>query len=305
MTKIFTKDLQRETSLKVKKNTEYQIVNINIYKLNTNYSYKCYKITIITKEKMKLSIGDKLSGRHGNKGVISKIVPNEDMPYLPDGKPLDIILNPLGIPSRMNVGQIFETLLGLAGKYLKERYRTKLFNEMKNNNSLEIVIYKKLIESRKKTKKKWLFNANYPGKIKILNGITGKTYEQPVLIGYSYILKLMHLAKEKISARLTGPYSKLSQQPLKGKSKGGGQRVGEMEMWALEAYGAAYVIQELLTLKSDDVTNRSITLNSIIMNKNLPKPNVPEAFKFLILELQCLCIDIKIYRKDKTKSFFF
>lgn len=281
-----------------------QILNINIFKASINSDNKSYKIIINTKETMKLNIGDKLSGRHGNKGVISKIIKNEDMPYLPDGKTLDIILNPLGIPSRMNVGQIFETLLGLAGKYLKEKYRTKIFNEAKENESLETITYKKLIESRNKTKKKWLFNANHPGKIKILNGINGKTFQQPVLIGYSYILKLMHIAEEKMSARLTGPYSKMNQQPVKGKSKGGGQRVGEMEVWALEAYGSAYLIQELLTIKSDDILNRSITLNSIIENKNLPKPKVPEAFKYLILELQSLCMDIKIYKKDKKNSFF-
>lgn len=280
------------------------MLNINLQKININLNENIYKITINTKEIMKLNLGDKLSGRHGNKGVISKIIANEDMPYLPDGNPLDIILNPLGIPSRMNTGQIYETLLGLAGKYLKEKYIGEPFDEKRKNKSIEIITYKKLIESKKKTKKKWLFNNNYPGKIKILNGITGETYHQPILIGYSYILKLMHLAEEKISARLSGPYSKLNQQPLKGKSKGGGQRVGEMEVWALEAYGTAYLIQELLTLKSDDVINRSITLTSLIQDQNLPKPKVPEAFKFLILELQCLCIDIKIYKRNNKDSFF-
>lgn len=304
MVKIFNKNLEKETSFKTKKFTKCQILNINIFKLNINTNEKTYKIIINTKEVMKLSIGDKISGRHGNKGVISKIVAKENMPYLPDGKPLDLILNPLGIPSRMNVGQIFETLLGLAGKYLKEKYITKIFSEKTEKKSMENITYKKLIESKKKTKKNWLFNNNYPGKIKILNGITGNSYEQPILVGYSYMLKLMHLAEEKISARLTGPYSKLNQQPIKGKSKGGGQRVGEMEIWALEAYGIAYTIQELLTLKSDDVINRSITLKSIIFEQNLPEPKVPEAFKFLILEIQCLCLDVKIYKKNKGKSFF-
>lgn len=244
-----------------------------------------------------MEVGDKLSGRHGNKGIISKILPEEDMPYTPDGKIVDIIFNPLGIPSRMNVGQIFESLLGLAGKNLKENYKVEIFNSNENLRPIsEFITCKKLVEAKKITQKKWLFNANYPGKIKIFDGKTGETFYQPVTIGYPYILKLIHLVKDKITARLIGPYSHITQQPLRGKSKKGGQRIGEMEAWAIEGFGGAYNLQELLTLKSDDSKNRTKILKRIIDEKNLPKPKIPQAFIALTMEIQSICLNLKIYK---------
>nr|YP_009145541.1 RNA polymerase beta subunit [Trachelomonas volvocina]AKL82454.1 RNA polymerase beta subunit [Trachelomonas volvocina] len=279
----------KDTSVKIKKKCE--IIKTKIYKYQ-----KIYLISMMTIEKRSLETGDKLSGRHGNKGIISKILPAEDMPYTPDGKILDIILNPLGIPSRMNVGQMFESMLGLAGKNLKERYTAEIFNSNENNITSEFITYKKLIEAKKKTKKNWLFNPNNPGKISLFDGRNGKSFYQPITIGYPYILKLIHLVKDKITARLIGPYSIITQQPLRGKSKKGGQRIGEMEVWAIEGFGGAYNLQELLTLKSDDSKNRTKTLNNIINGKNLPKPNIPHSFLVLIKEMQCLCIKVKIYK---------
>lgn len=204
----------------------------------------------------------------------------------------------------MNVGQIFESLLGLAGKQLKENYKIIPFNKDKyQKNISEKIVYNKLIEAKFKTKKTWLFNPKYPGKTKIFNGKNGKTFDQPILIGYSYILKLIHLVDEKINVRLTGPYSLITKQPTKGKIKKGGQRFGEMEIWAIEGFGTAYLLQEILTLKSDDKLNRSETLIRLMEGEKLPKPNIPESFKILILELQSLCLDINIALKEK-KQFF-
>lgn len=225
------------------------------------------------------------------------------MPFLQDGTPLDIILNPLGIPSRMNVGQIFECLLGLAAINLKEKYRIPPFDEMQETEKSKLIVYNKLFEARKKTRNKWLFNPNNPGKTNIFDGRTGESFNQPVAIGYAYMLKLIHLVDDKLNARLTGPYSLILKQPIRGKSKNGGQRFGEMEVWAIEGFGAAYTLQELLTIKSDDLTNRSKTLFAIMKGKEIPKPSVPESFKTLVIELQCLCLEISIYDKEK-KEFF-
>jgi DNA-directed RNA polymerase subunit beta len=262
-----------------------------------------YSITIYFAQKRKIQLGDKIAGRHGNKGIVSKILPNEDMPYLQDGTPLDILLNPLGIPSRMNVGQIFECLLGLSGNTLKENYQISPFQDKYRNNISKCIVYNKLYESRQKTGKLWLFNPNYPGKTKVFDGRSGKTFEQPVAIGYSYILKLMHLVEDKINARLTGPYSLILKQPIRGKARNGGQRFGEMEVWAIEGFGAAYTLQELLTIKSDDLTNRSKTLFSLIKGISLPKPGIPESFKTLLLEMQCLCLEVKIHSERVDKFF--
>lgn len=258
-----------------------------------------YTISIYITEKRKIQIGDKIAGRHGNKGIISKILSREDMPYLQDGTQLDMILNPLGIPSRMNVGQIFECLLTLAGVNLIENYKILPFDEMQKNESSKNLIYKKLNEAKNKTKKYWLFNNNYPGKCKIFDGRTGDPFEQPILIGYAYMLKLMHLVKDKINARLTGPYSLILKQPLRGKARNGGQRFGEMEVWAIESFGAAYTLQEILTIKSDDLTNRSKALFSIMKSKELPEPSITESLKTLLLELQALTLDIKIFKNKK------
>ena len=295
---IFRKPIIKDISLRATKGMKGTITKTKILRRKTMYS-----ITIFFSEKRAIQLGDKIAGRHGNKGIVSKILASADMPYLQNGTPLDIILNPLGIPSRMNVGQIFESLLGLAGKNLKEDYEIIPFQHKYKDNISEKIIYNKLYETRLKTKTSWLFNPNYPGKTKIFDGRTGKTFEQPVAVGYAYMLKLIHLVEDKINARLTGPYSLILKQPIRGKSRNGGQRFGEMEVWAIEGFGAAYTLQELLTIKSDDLTNRSKTLFSLINGDKIPEPAIPESFKNLILEMQCLCLDITIYSK-RIKKFF-
>ncbi len=232
--------------------------------------------------KRKLSVGDKMAGRHGNKGVIARILPDEDMPYLPDGTPVEIVLNPLGVPSRMNVGQILETHLGWAAKALGLHYATPVFD---GATEREI--------------KKALTDANLPkdGKTALYDGMTGQPFEQPVTVGYIYMLKLSHLVDDKIHARSIGPYSLITQQPLGGKAQFGGQRFGEMEVWALEAYGAAYILQELLTAKSDDVYGRAKIYEAIVKGEAAIEPGVPESFNVLIRELQSLCLDVELMKK--------
>jgi DNA-directed RNA polymerase subunit beta len=233
--------------------------------------------------KRKLSVGDKMAGRHGNKGVIARILPEEDMPYLPDGQPVEIVLNPLGVPSRMNVGQILETHLGWAAKALGVQFATPVFD-----GATEIGI------------KEQLAKANLPssGKTKLFDGLTGQEFEQPVTVGYIYMLKLSHLVDDKIHARSIGPYSLITQQPLGGKAQFGGQRFGEMEVWALEAYGAAYILQELLTAKSDDVYGRAKIYEAIVKGEAAIEPGVPESFNVLIRELQSLCLDVELMKKS-------
>lgn len=232
--------------------------------------------------KRKLSVGDKMAGRHGNKGVIARIVPEEDMPYLPDGTPVEIVLNPLGVPSRMNVGQILETHLGWAAKALGVRFATPVFD-----GAAEPDI------------KAMLAKANLPssGKVRLHDGMTGNEFEQPVTVGYIYMLKLSHLVDDKIHARSIGPYSLITQQPLGGKAQFGGQRFGEMEVWALEAYGAAYILQELLTAKSDDVYGRAKIYEAIVKGEAAAEPGVPESFNVLIRELQSLCLDVELMKR--------
>jgi DNA-directed RNA polymerase subunit beta len=232
--------------------------------------------------KRKLSVGDKMAGRHGNKGVIARILPDEDMPYLPDGTPVEIVLNPLGVPSRMNVGQILETHLGWAAKALGLHYATPVFD---GATEREI--------------KKALTDAHLPkdGKTALYDGLTGQPFEQPVTVGYIYMLKLSHLVDDKIHARSIGPYSLITQQPLGGKAQFGGQRFGEMEVWALEAYGAAYILQELLTAKSDDVYGRAKIYEAIVKGEAAIEPGVPESFNVLIRELQSLCLDVELMKK--------
>jgi DNA-directed RNA polymerase subunit beta len=233
--------------------------------------------------KRKLSVGDKMAGRHGNKGVIARIVPEEDMPYLPDGTPVEIVLNPLGVPSRMNVGQILETHLGWAAHALGVKFATPVFDG-----------------ATEKDIKAQLKSANLPssGKVQLADGISGQTFEQPVTVGYIYMLKLSHLVDDKIHARSIGPYSLITQQPLGGKAQFGGQRFGEMEVWALEAYGAAYVLQELLTAKSDDVYGRAKIYEAIVKGEAAAEPGVPESFNVLIRELQSLCLDVELMKKQ-------
>lgn len=252
------------------------------------------KIDLFLAEKRRIQVGDKMAGRHGNKGIVSRILPVQDMPYLPDGTPLDMVLNPLGIPSRMNVGQVYETLLGLAGFYLKENYKITPFDEIVGAQTSRSIVYEKLYSARCLTNQKWLFNPQYPGKVKLFDGRTGEPFDQHILVGQSYILKLVHQVDEKIHARSTGPYSLVTQQPLRGRSKHGGQRLGEMEVWAIEGFGSAYILQELLTVKSDDMKGRHQVMDSILTNVPL-QLGTPESFKVLVRELQSLCLDIGVY----------
>jgi DNA-directed RNA polymerase subunit beta len=241
-----------------------------------------------------------MAGRHGNKGIVSKILPVEDMPYLPDGTPVDIVLNPLGVPSRMNVGQVFECLLGWAGHNLGLRFKITPFDEMYAPEASRTTVHNKLRESAKLQNKPWIFDENEPGKTTVYDGRTGEPFDRPVTIGKAYMLKLVHLVDDKIHARSTGPYSLVTQQPLGGKAQQGGQRFGEMEVWALEAFGAAYTLQELLTVKSDDMQGRNDALNAIVKGKSIPSPGTPESFKVLMRELQSLGLDIAVHKVEQT-----
>jgi DNA-directed RNA polymerase subunit beta len=258
-------------------------------------------VRVYVAQKRKIQVGDKMAGRHGNKGIISKILPLEDMPYLPDGTPLDIVLNPLGVPSRMNVGQVFECLLGWAGENLGMRYKLTPFDEMYGEEASRLTVHGKLQEAREATGKPWVFREDEPGKIQLSDGRSGERFDRPVTVGRAYMLKLVHLVDDKIHARSTGPYSLVTQQPLGGKAQQGGQRFGEMEVWALEAYGAAYTLQELLTVKSDDMQGRNEALNAIVKGKTIPRPGTPESFKVLMRELQSLCLDISVHKDDGSE----
>ena len=240
-------------------------------------------VRVYIAQKRKISQGDKMAGRHGNKGVISRILPEEDMPFLPDGTPVEIVLNPLGVPSRMNIGQVLETHLGLAAKALGLYMASPVFDGAEERDIAEM-----------------LEKAGYDpsGKLPLRDGRTGEYFDNPVTVGYMYMLKLAHLVDDKIHARSTGPYSLVTQQPLGGKAQFGGQRFGEMEVWALEAYGAAYTLQEILTVKSDDVVGRVKTYEAIVKGENIPEPGVPESFKVLIKELQSLALDVRILSED-------
>ena len=236
-------------------------------------------VRVYIAQKRKISVGDKMAGRHGNKGVVSRILPQEDMPFMPDGTPLDIVLNPLGVPSRMNIGQVLEVHLGYAAHALGWKVATPIFNGANEKEIRELLKQGGVAED---------------GKTVLYDGRTGEPFDQRVTVGYPYYLKLHHLVDDKIHARSTGPYSLVTQQPLGGKAQFGGQRFGEMEVWALEAYGAAYTLQEILTVKSDDVTGRVKTYEAIVKGHNVPKPGVPESFKVLVKELQSLCLDVKV-----------
>jgi DNA-directed RNA polymerase subunit beta len=287
----------RNTSLKVSHGTCGRVLDVKIFSRangddlppGTDEILKVY-----IAQTRKIQIGDKMAGRHGNKGIISKILPRQDMPYLPDGTPLDMILNPLGVPSRMNVGQIFECLLGLAANNLNSRFKVVPFDEMYGAEASRALVNKKLKQASNVNK--WVFSPTHPGKMMLNDGRTGQYFDNPVTVGQSYMLKLVHLVDDKIHARSTGPYSLVTQQPLGGRAQQGGQRLGEMEVWALEAFGAAYTLQELLTIKSDDMQGRNETLNAIVKGLPIPKPGVPESFKVLMRELQALCLDVATYK---------
>jgi DNA-directed RNA polymerase subunit beta len=259
-------------------------------------------VRVYVAQKRKIQVGDKMAGRHGNKGIISRILPQEDMPYLADGTPVDVVLNPLGVPSRMNVGQVFECLLGWAGHNLGVRFKMTPFDEMHGEEASRKTVHGKLDEAREILDKPWLFNPDDPGKIQVFDGRTGEPFDRPVTVGKAYMLKLVHLVDDKIHARSTGPYSLVTQQPLGGKAQQGGQRFGEMEVWALEAYGAAYTLQELLTVKSDDMQGRNESLNAIVKGQSIPRPGTPESFKVLMRELQSLCLDIAVHKVEPTED---
>ena len=252
-------------------------------------------IRVYIAQKRKVSVGDKLSGRHGNKGIVSRILAKEDMPFLPDGTPIDVVLNPLGVPSRMNVGQTYEHLLGLASYLTKQYYETPSFDEMYGDNQSEKATKEELLKGIKESGCDWV---REDGKVSLIDGRTGEPFDEPVAVGVSYILKLVHLVDDKIHARSTGPYSLVTQQPLGGKAQFGGQRFGEMEVWALEAYGAAYTLQEMLTIKSDDVNGRNRAYEAIVKGDNIPRPGIPESFKVLVRELQSIGLDITVAKKD-------
>ncbi len=280
----------RDTSLRVPHGEYGIVVDVKVFTRENsrdelspgvNKVVRCY-----IAQKRKISVGDKMAGRHGNKGVVSRILPVEDMPYLPDGTPLDIVLNPLGVPSRMNIGQVLEVHLGMAAKALGWKVMTPVFDGAHEEDIRELFQKAGIAED---------------GKFQLRDGRTGERFDNRVTVGIMYYLKLHHLVDDKMHARSTGPYSLVTQQPLGGKAQFGGQRFGEMEVWALEAYGAAYTLQEILTVKSDDVVGRVKTYEAIVKGQNIPKPGIPESFKVLIKELQSLCLDMKVLDKDNNE----
>ena len=279
----------RDTSLKVPHGESGIIVDIKVFTREKGDELPPgvnEMVRVYIAKKRKINVGDKMAGRHGNKGVISRVLPEEDMPFMEDGTPLEIVLNPLGVPSRMNIGQVLEVHLGMAAKALGWKVATSVFDGA-NERDIRVA----------------LGEAGYPtsGKLKLYDGRTGEPFDNPVTVGYMYMLKLHHLVDDKIHARSTGPYSLVTQQPLGGKAQFGGQRFGEMEVWALEAYGAAHTLQELLTVKSDDVVGRVKTYECIVKGENIPEPGVPESFKVLIKELQSLCLDVKVLTEEDTE----
>jgi len=272
----------RDTSVRVPHGESGVVVDIKIFTRDQDEQLKhgvTKLVRVYVAQKRKISVGDKMAGRHGNKGVVSKILPEEDMPFLPDGTPLDIVLNPLGVPSRMNVGQLLEVHLGAAANKLGWKVATPVFDGADEQDVVDA-----FIEAGMET----------DGKTILYDGRTGEPFENRVTVGIMYYMKLLHLVDDKIHARSIGPYSLVTQQPLGGKAQFGGQRFGEMEVWALEAYGAAYTLQEILTVKSDDIWGRTKTYEAIVKGENIPEPGIPEAFKVLIKELQSLCLDVHI-----------
>ncbi|WP_295457712.1 DNA-directed RNA polymerase subunit beta [Synechococcus sp. UW140] len=291
----------RDNSLRVPNTERGRVVDVRIYTREQGDELPPganMVVRVYVAQRRKIQVGDKMAGRHGNKGIISRILPLEDMPYLPDGTPIDIVLNPLGVPSRMNVGQVFECLMGWAADNLHSRFKIVPFDEMHGAEKSRETVQMYLEEARKQPGKEWVYNPENPGKIQLVDGRSGEPFDQPVTVGRAYILKLVHLVDDKIHARSTGPYSLVTQQPLGGKAQQGGQRLGEMEVWALEAYGAAYTLQELLTVKSDDMQGRNEALNAIVKGKPIPRPGTPESFKVLMRELQSLGLDIAVYTDE-------
>jgi DNA-directed RNA polymerase subunit beta len=252
-------------------------------------------VRVFLVDKKNLSVGDKMAGRHGNKGVVSRILPSCDMPFLPDGRPVDIVLNPLGVPSRMNLGQLFETYLGLACRILNFHAATPVFDGVQESEIDALLNEARAVQEKEEGSRAWVCPE---GKTVLYDGLTGEPFEQKVVVGVIYMLKLHHLVTDKIHARAVGPYSLVTQQPLGGKAQLGGQRMGEMEVWALEAYGVAYALQELLTVKSDDVQGRTRIYESIVKGTNILDSGMPESFSVLIHELRGLCLDTQLLGGD-------
>lgn len=302
----------RDNSLRVPNGEKGRVVDVRVFTREQGDELPPganMVVRVYVAQKRKIQVGDKMAGRHGNKGIISRILPIEDMPYLPDGTPVDIVLNPLGVPSRMNVGQVYECLLAWAAENLGVRFKVIPFDEMHGEEKSRETVHGKLKESREElleatngSRGDWLFNPEYPGKTLVFDGRTGEVFDRPITVGKAYMLKLVHLVDDKIHARSTGPYSLVTQQPLGGKAQQGGQRFGEMEVWALEAFGAAYTLQELLTVKSDDMQGRNEALNAIVKGKAIPRPGTPESFKVLMRELQSLCLDVAVHKLDTRED---
>jgi DNA-directed RNA polymerase, beta subunit/140 kD subunit len=301
----------RDTSLKVPHGEGGIVVDVKVFTRENRDEMSPgvnEMVRVYIAQKRKISVGDKMSGRHGNKGVVSRILRQEDMPYLPDGTPLDIVLNPLGVPSRMNIGQVLEVHLGIAARTLGWHVATPVFDGATGEDIHEALTQASRLpqgplfdDKGRPTIQFDRIGINPEGKLWVYDGRTGNRFDNPVTVGYMYMLKLHHLVDDKIHARSTGPYSLVTQQPLGGKAQFGGQRFGEMEVWALEAYGASHVLQEILTVKSDDVVGRVKTYEAIVKGENIPEPGVPESFKVLIKELQSLSLDIKVLGENKEE----
>ena len=289
----------RDNSLKVPHGEGGRVVDVKVFEREKGDELPPGANTVVRvyiAQKRKISIGDKIAGRHGNKGIISNILPVQDMPFLPDGTPIDVVLNPLGVPSRMNVGQTYETLLGLASFLSGKLYEVPPFDEMYGDEASLEAVQKELQAAIDGRGVDWVYKN---GKVKLLDGRTGRPFDNPVAVGHMSLMKLVHLVDDKIHARSTGPYSLVTQQPLGGKAQFGGQRFGEMEVWALEAYGAAYTLQEMLTIKSDDVTGRSRAYEAIVKGENLNRPGIPESFKVLVRELQSIGLDLTVMKSQE------
>ena len=307
----------RDTSLKVPHGESGKIIGVTIQDSSEGFELAAgvnQVVRVYVAQKRKIQDGDKLAGRHGNKGVIAKILPVEDMPFLADGTAVDVILNPLGVPGRMNVGQVLETHLGWAAKTgwklegnaeWQKGLKASGFESAPANTKVATPVF----DGAKEEELVGLLGSTLPnqdgihvvgpnGKAKLFDGRTGEPYKEPISVGYMYILKLHHLVDDKIHARSTGPYSMITQQPLGGKAQFGGQRFGEMEVWALEAYGAAYTLQELLTIKSDDVLGRVKVYEAIVKGENIPEPGIPESFKVLVKEMQSLCLNVEVLSSE-------
>jgi DNA-directed RNA polymerase subunit beta len=311
----------RDTSLKVPHGEEGTVIGVRVFDREEDDELPPgvnQLVRVYVAQKRKISDGDKLAGRHGNKGVIAKILPVEDMPFLPDGTPIDIILNPLGVPGRMNVGQVLETHLGWVAKHgwevdgKSEPWQKRLHAIGAGKGGRNSKIATPVFDGAKEDEITGLLASTLPnkdgyrtvqpnGKSILFDGRTGERFPEPISVGYMYTLKLHHLVDDKIHARSTGPYSMITQQPLGGKAQFGGQRFGEMEVWALEAYGAAYALQELLTIKSDDVLGRVKVYEAIVKGENVPEPGIPESFKVLVKEMQSLCLNVEVMSSDGTR----